>query len=374
MNYSNLQQPQQPQQPFNTANILPNTGRLSPDNLNVAPIKIRASGRRRGNLLIDLPIGARLILGFLTAAVIAALVSGTIGFQHAQTAGQQTDFYKSLLQTNSNLTTGAQYLQIIKEQVQNTINDMSAQQPSIETLNQDKQSLNNLITLYDKLLTNYLSQDLLTEHPEQQSVLATAGRSNQIQQQNTLAASASRTWTTQKSALQAIIQDFNTNNLSAARSLQQMQVDPTNADALSAIRSLNQFNNRLADSVAQAEQVEAQREIITTIIGSIIAFIFIILVGLLISGTIIRRLRQLREVTQAVEQGQLDRRALVIGRDEIGDVSASVNAMLDSIGELLQKERTLLIELQREKALLLARNYELSLRERARQRRMREQS
>jgi methyl-accepting chemotaxis protein len=153
-----------------------------------------------------------------------------------------------------------------------------------------------------------------------------------------------------------------------------MQVDPTNADALSAIRSLNQFNNRLADSVAQAEQVEAQREIITTIIGSIVAFIFIILVGLLISGTIIRRLRQLREVTQAVEQGQLDRRALVIGRDEIGDVSASVNAMLDSIGELLQKERTLLIELQREKALLLARNYELSLRERARQRRMREQS
>lgn len=302
-------------------------------------LRIQSGRYRSRHLLIDMPIGTRLTLGFLIAAVIAALVSGTIGFQHAQAASRQSDFYKSLLQTNTSLTTGGQYLQVMHSQVDTIIQAMDTQQQSQETLSQDKQSLSNLMKLYNTLLTNYINQDQLTKHPEQEAVLAAAGRSYQIQQQTALTASALRTWRIQQSSLNDLMQDFNTNNISQAKYLQQVQVDPTNADALSAIRALTQFNSRLADSVGLAEQAESQQETITTIISSIIAFILVVLVGLFISGTIIRRLRQLRQVTQAVEQGQLDRRVQVIGRDEIADVSASVNAMLDTMLGLLEETR-----------------------------------
>lgn len=50
-----------------------------------------------------------------------------------------------------------------------------------------------------------------------------------------------------------------------------------------------------------------------------------------------QRLRQLRHVTRAVEQGQLDRRVQVTGHDEIAGVSASVNDMLDTIVGLLEE-------------------------------------
>src|SRR5439155_21736816 len=58
-----------------------------------------------------------------------------------------------------------------------------------------------------------------------------------------------------------------------------------------------------------------------------------------ISNTIVKPLHQLRLVTQAIGSGQLDSRVMVSGRDEIADVSASVNGMLDTIVGLLQETR-----------------------------------
>ncbi|BCL82640.1 HAMP domain-containing protein [Ktedonobacteria bacterium brp13] len=341
MNRTNTFIPSQPLTSSKLANTPNGANKInSTKDLNGKPLlRIQPQRSRARNLIINLPIGTRLILGFLVAAIIAAVGSGYIGIQHAQIASQQSNFYKSLLQTNTNLTTGGQYLQVIHSQVGNVIADLDTQQPSQETLAQDKQSLNNLITLYNTLLTNYISQDLLSKHPEQEAILASAGRSYQTQQQIALASSALRTWQSQQASLTAINTNINAGNIAQAKYLQQVQVDPTNADALSAIRALTQFNSYLADSVSLAEQAEAQQEIITTIVSAVIAFILIVLVGLFISGTIIRRLGQLRQVTQAVEQGQLDRRVQVVGRDEIADVSASVNAMLDAMVTLLDETR-----------------------------------
>lgn len=333
-----------PSQPLTSAKLASTSAGANKINstkdLNGKPLlRIQPQRSRTRNLIIDIPIGTRLILGFLVAAIIAAAGSGYIGIQHAQAASQQSNFYKSLLQTNTNLTTGGQYLQVIHSQVGNVIADLDTKKPSQETLAQDKQSLNSLITLYNTLLTNYINQDLLSKHPEQEEILTSAGRSYQTQQQIALASSALRTWQSQQASLTAINTNLNAGNIAQAKYLQQVQVDPTNADALSAIRTLTQFNSHLADSVSLAEQAEAQQEIISTIVSAVIAFILIVLVGLIISGTIVQRLGQLRQVTQAVEQGQLDRRVQVVGRDEIADVSASVNAMLDAMVALLDETR-----------------------------------
>ena len=291
------------------------------------------------HLLLDLPIGARLTIGFFVAALIAAMITGTIGFQRSQSLSQQSEFYSSLLKTNTNLTTGSQYLQLINSETQSIVALLASPQPSKETLTTEIQALKQLMNRYNTLLTNYLQHDVLAKHSEQQAVLSIANHSGQITQQNVLTASASRTWLTHEKSLNQTLPYLTTLTVAQAQYLDQVQVELTNADAQSALRALVQFNGRLANSIKDAESVELHNQIITTTIGSIIAFLLILLIGWFISGTIVRRLRQLREVTWAVEQGQLDRRVNVIGRDEIADVSGSVNAMLEAIVGLLGETR-----------------------------------
>ncbi|GHO86918.1 HAMP domain-containing protein [Dictyobacter formicarum] len=301
---------------------------------------IRSSFSRGGTLLIDLPIGARLTLGFLAAALIAALVTGATGLQRSQSLSRQSEFYRSILSTNTNLNTGSQYLQLIKTETQSILALLQTPQPSNETLQSEKEALKNLIARYDSLLNTYVNNDVLARHAEQQSILDITGSSNQlIHQQTILIGSAQRTWSTHKAALNDIMRYFDQDNVVKAKYLEQVQIELTNSDAASALRALIQFNVRLTDSINNAETIEFQNQVIFTIIGSIIAFIMILIIGLVISGTLVRRLGQLRNVTQAVEQGQLNRRVQVIGRDEIADVSRSVNAMLEAIVGLLDETR-----------------------------------
>ncbi|GCE04371.1 HAMP domain-containing protein [Dictyobacter aurantiacus] len=303
-------------------------------------IPIRPSLRRGGTLLIDLPIGARLTLGFLAAALIAALVTGATGLQRSQSLSSQAEFYRSILTANTNLNTGSQYLQLMKTETQSILALLQTPQPSNETLQNEKDALKSLVTRYDGLLNNYVNNDVLAKHPEQQSILDVIDSSNQLtHQQIVLVGSAQRTWNIHKTALNDISRYFDQGDIARARYLEQVQVELTNSDATSALRALIQFNVRLTDSINSAETVEFQDQVIFTIIGSIIAFILILIIGLVISGTLVRRLRQLRNVTQAVEQGQFNRRVNVVGRDEIADVSGSVNAMLEAIVGLLDETR-----------------------------------
>ena len=127
--------------------------------------------------------------------------------------------------------------------------------------------------------------------------------------------------------------------MAGASALLRAQVEPTNADAQSALRALIQFDGRIASSVSDAAVVEQQAQLIISLIAAVVAFACVGLVGWLISGTLVRRLRDLRQVTLAIEQGEVEQRVEVVGRDEIADVTASVNGMLDTIVGLLDVTR-----------------------------------
>jgi methyl-accepting chemotaxis protein len=305
--------------------------------------RIRTSFRHRRNMLLDLPIAGRLTLGFLVAALLATLVTGIIGLQHAQSLGKQTAFYHDLLQINTTLNTGATYLQLMNSQLQVTLSDASVSQPSHETLNNDQKALQGLAARYNTILTDYTRHHLINQNTDEASLLNEAGYSRQIQQQVVLAGSALRSWQVYEDSQTQILKDISTGTstaLAEAQYLEHSQGQPTNADAWSSLRGLIQFNANLTSLVQDGANVEAQTELIITIISSIVTFLSIALVGWFISGTLVRRLKELRRVTQAVEQGKLNERVAVIGRDEIADVSASVNAMLDTILSLLEETRS----------------------------------
>jgi methyl-accepting chemotaxis protein len=286
-----------------------------------------------------MPIGARLTLGFILAALIATIAASLIGFLRSEALNRQSNFYQKLLQTNTSLTTGANFLQLMNTETHTLLDDASVPQPSKETLTQDRNAIQGLATRYNGILNAYIGQDLLKKHANEMALLAEGGNEGQADQQLTLAGSALRAWQVYRTAQDLVIQDISRGNLAQVQRFMRVQVEPTNADALSALRALIQLDQRLAASVHDAADAEVQSQLITTIAGVTIAFIAIVLVGWFISSTIVRRLRQLRYVTQSVEQGQLDARVSVIGRDEIADVSASVNAMLEAIVGLLEETR-----------------------------------
>lgn len=302
-------------------------------------IRPRPPVRERHQLLLDLPIAWRLTVGFLLAALIAAVASGAPGLQRAQALSQESAFYQSLLQANTTLTSGDSFLQLMNTKVHDTLLDAAVTSPSRETLATDQTAVQGLATRYDTIVGNYIRTGLLDQHPGQVALLAEANHSIQVTQQRTLASSVLRTWQVYYAAQSQVLQDVAVGDVVGAQTLERAQAEPTSADALSALRALIQFDGRIAASVHDAALVDQQSQLVTAIVAAVLAFLAIALVGWIISNTLVRRLRHLRRVTQDVEQGEVERRVTVTGRDEVAGVSASVNGMLDTIVGLLDVTR-----------------------------------
>ena len=154
-----------------------------------------------------------------------------------------------------------------------------------------------------------------------------------------LASSATRTWQIYRSTQDQILRDIQNGLYQNAQTLEQQQGQLTYSDALSALSQLIQFNGRLTTYVQDATKVQQTNTLVTTLIAVLLVFSAIGLIGWLIYGTLVSRLRKLRKVAQAVQRGQIDSRVTVDGRDEITDVSISVNTMLDAIVNLLEQTR-----------------------------------
>lgn len=292
---------------------------------------------KKEKLLFDLPIRQRLILGFLLAALIAGLLAGGTALTHVQSLHQQSDFYQELLQTKTTLAKGNDLLELMDIQMHEILT-LAANNPiSLETLQDDETQLHNLIANYDNLLRNYSKQDLLRNHPNQISLLSQAHQDTLVTTQVALANSALRTWTVFEKVQVEILNGIqpadnnNTQDILNGTNLEHLQGEPMFSDTQSAMLALIRFNDKISQSARDAVTVEESNQIPTTTIGIVLAIISIALIGLFISNTVVYRLKQLRQITKAVEQGEVNNRLRVTGRDEIADISASVNAMLEII-------------------------------------------
>jgi methyl-accepting chemotaxis protein len=291
------------------------------------------------NLLIDIPIAQRLVLGFVIPALIAALAASIIGIQSAQLLNQESSFYQTLFHGYSSLTTGNDFLQLMNVRLNTTLSDAQVPNPSRDQLTADQKAVQGLETRYDTLLQDYAQHDLLIHDSSHTALFDGAGHPGQAAQQNLLASSAVRTWQLYRSTQDHILQEVQNGLYQDAQTLEQQQGQLTYSDALSALRQLIQFDGRLTAYVQDATDMQQKNALITTLIAALIVFSSIGVVGWLIYGTLVGRLRQLRRVSQAVQQGNIETRIAIDGRDEITEVSASINTMLDTIVGLLEQSR-----------------------------------
>lgn len=301
----------------------------------------RRSGRvaRRGNLALDLPIAWRLTLGFALAGLVAAMAAGAVGAQRSAALAQQSDFYQSLLRINTNLSTAASFLQLMDTKTHEILDIEASSAPSTETLTTDEQDAPRLASFYDGILEDYAAHELLSQQPNKLDILRLAGDTTASARQIAVLSSAQRTWQAYKVAQASVLASVASGDIAGAATQERLAAEPTNADARSALRTLLQFNGSLSNEVRQAANVEEHNLGVTSILAALVAFAMVALIGWFISQTIVRRLGLLRDVTRAVGEGRIDARAPVIGRDEIGDVTESVNGMLDTIVGLLDETR-----------------------------------
>src|SRR5262249_34383800 len=236
----------------------------------------------------------------------AAVAAGVSGVQRATSLSKEASTYQSLLKVNTELTTADTLLQLLDTALHTLVTDAASPTPSKETLATDQSALQGLITRYDAALGQFEHNDLLDRHPDQLALLAQIGQEGKASQQRVLASSASRTWQVYDEAAVQVVGETTRGSLVQAQLFLRAQAEPTHADAQSALRALIQFNGRIAASVRDATLAEQQSQLVASLLAAALAFLGIGLVGWIISSTLVRRLRQLRRVTEAVELGKLE--------------------------------------------------------------------
>jgi signal transduction histidine kinase len=283
---------------------------------------------------LRIPLALRLALGFFLAALFAATATWLIGIQHAETISKQSNFYQVLLRTNTMLTNGSELLKSIDSQSTKTLADAATDHPNRDI---DERGLSTLMTRYDRMLLGYASSDLLSQRPDLCTLLGDNNIQTLIRQQSTYTSGALHTWQNYHNIQNSILQNIELGNISQAQNIAHLQAEPAYADALSALHSLIQFNEQLSTWVDKGANNETQQQLIETLLGSFLAFLGVLLICVVVSYSLVHRLKQLHQVTQAVERGQTGARVSVIGRDEIADVSNSVNTMLDALVEAIRQ-------------------------------------
>jgi methyl-accepting chemotaxis protein len=289
--------------------------------------------------LISLPIAWRLALGFVLAAGIAAAAAGVAGSRQAEALAGQAQFYQHLLASTTQLTEGDTFLLLMNSELDITVADASAPSPSSETLTGDQSALQGLEDSINRILSSYAASQLIARDSSEVSILDQAGQPILASEQQTLLASVERAWQVYENAEAEVVQAIQGGDVTGASTLLRAQAQPTNSDAHSAMNALVQFNARVAAAVEGAATVEQRSLIITAVIAVLLAVMGIGLVGWIISQSLVRRLSELHRVTRTVEEGDLETRVAVVGRDEIARVSASVNGMLNAIVGLLDVTR-----------------------------------
>ena len=199
--------------------------------------------------------------------------------------------------------------------------------------------IQGLESRYDMLLSDYAKEDLLIYKPEQEQLFDSAGHLGQATQQRSLMNNTQSTWQSYHRVQDQILQYIHNNQYPNAASLNFSQGEATFDNALNALGQLVQFDGRLVTYVQDATNIQERDELITTAVTIALIILSIGIIGALTYGTLVDRLRQLNKAARAVRHGQTDMRAIVDGRDEITEVSISINTMLDTIVGLLDETR-----------------------------------
>lgn len=98
----------------------------------------------------------------------------------------------------------------------------------------------------------------------------------------------------------------------------------------------------------QAELAEFNRTAVTFLIVSGLVLVVVAATGALVATRLLRPLRDMRETATRVSARSLRERIPVVGRDDVADLAATMNAMLDRLDDAVESQRSLLSDVGHE--------------------------
>lgn len=163
-------------------------------------------------------------------------------------------------------------------------------------------------------------------------------------------------WGSYRTTVQVVAGDLQSgfpSQIAQARSLLAGPGQQEHATVQRDLQALVKFNQQQIDA-AHATSSQSNAAAFWWAIGCAIAgFVLIMLLAWFIIRSILQQLRELLRLIRLVNQGSLNERANIAGRNEVAVVAASMNDMLDMIVNLLSKEESLRTELETELTYLI---------------------
>jgi HAMP domain-containing protein len=291
------------------------------------------------NPLLRVPIVVRLFLGFLIPAIIASTAAGAIGIQSSQMLTKTSGFYQSLFGNYTLLVSGDDDLQQMALGMRSFINDWRTSSVARQAVYNEQSNLETLTTNYNTILQTYLQKDLLAKHPDQVAFFSQAGHTLDVTQEQTFANTTLQTWQNFVVVENTIFSDLKAERINDALTVQRSLGRTTVANAQNALHALMQHEQHLVLAISAINNIQQERIFIITALATILAFIAIVIIGWLISTTLVPRLLELRRVALLVKKGEFQERADIFGQDEITEVAIALNNMLDQTVGLLEETR-----------------------------------
>jgi methyl-accepting chemotaxis protein len=289
------------------------------------------------HFLTTMPISRRLLVAAALIAIIPGIVIAILGSsyigtlvninQTAKTTNEavkfSTDMQADLLRMNAllaglNATDGNVPTQTV--QIQREINELTTDfKMKLSTYQQNYQikTSSNMKSVHDVLQNN------------------AQGNQASVSQHTTLFI-VNLQWNNYVQAQNRTLQDLQQQAKATTFNVDQAQANVLYLPLKGNLDNLVALTESLGQVVAQVNTYQINPILFGTIFAFLFSTLVVFLISYVINLTITRPLRQLVDLTQRIAKGETSVRAAIASRDEIYTVAASMNTMLDSIGQLMQ--------------------------------------
>lgn len=286
--------------------------------------------------LRNMPIAHRLMAAAVITALIPGLVISILGGSYINTlstindtvqAGNSavkivTDMQADLLRMNA-------LLEVLNPAASSTADNI-----------QNSDEIVKLTNDFDASLTTYKRDYQISTSSKMQSIresLQNDSQGNQVPiSQHSMIYVVDLQWNIYSDAQRQVLLDVDQNTSASTLAADVAQANLEYLPLKGNLDNLVGLTENMSQIVAEINTLKINPIIFWTVIAFVFSILIVFMLSYLINLTITHPLRQLVTLTERIAHGETNARAVVTGHDETALVSASMNAMLDSIVRLMK--------------------------------------
>jgi methyl-accepting chemotaxis protein len=286
--------------------------------------------------LRNMPIARRLMAAAVITALIPGLVISILGGSYINTLSTIND----TVQAGNSAVKIVTHMQADLLRMDALLEVLNTSSSSTADNIQNSHEIVQLTNDFNSSLTTYKQDYQITTSPKMKSIresLQNDSQGNQVHvSQHDMIYVVDLQWHIYNNAQHQVLLDIDQNTSADTLAGDVSQANLEYLPLKGNLDNLVGLTENMSQIVAEINTFKINPIIIWTVIAFVFSILVVFAVSYLINLTITRPLRQLVSLTERIARGETNARAIVTGHDETALVSASMNAMLDSIVRLMK--------------------------------------